>query len=281
MTLTPSDVPKYTDLMPLTLEGLQALGGSASIDELNEWIVARLGLTEAQLDATYPKSGDPIFPSQAAWARSYLKAVGYTDTSSRGVWTITPEGRTATAADLAEVPRRVTQLLAKRKKAEPRRTEDAPGDGAGWKEELLTRLRALQPDAFERLCQRVLREKGFTKVAVTARGADGGIDGQGVLRVNLLSFQVIFQAKRWQGSVGASVIRDFRGAMIGRADKGLVITTARFTADASKEAVRDGAPAIDLVDGEDFCDILKEIGLGVRVRTVEEVTVAPNDFDDI
>lgn len=118
-------------------------------------------------------------------------------------------------------------------------------------------------DAFERLCQRILREKGFTKVEVAGRGGDGGIDGQGVLRVNLLSFQVIFQAKRWKGSVGASVVRDFRGAMVGRADKGLIITTARFGTEASREATRDGAPAIDLVDGEGFCELLKEIGLGV------------------
>lgn len=136
----------------------------------------------------------------------------------------------------------------------------------------------MDPIAFERLCQRILREKGFTKVEVTARGGDGGIDGQGVLRVNLLSFQVIFQAKRWKGSVGASVVRDFRGAMVGRADKGLIMTTARFTTEANREAVRDGAPAIDLVDGEDFCELLKEIGLGVRVKQVEEVTVAPEDL---
>src|SRR5205807_2837236 len=98
-----------------------------------------------------------------------------------------------------------------------------------WKDDLLALLRALSPDAFERLAQRVLREAGFLKVEVKGRSGDGGIDGIGVLRVNLLSFQVLFQCKRYQGSVGAGAIRDFRGAMIGRSDKGLVLTTGAFT----------------------------------------------------
>src|SRR6185437_16138890 len=127
--------------------------------------------------------------------------------------------------------------------------------------------------AFERLCQRVLRESGFVKVEVSGRSGDGGIDGTGVLRLNLLSFQVLFQSKRYRGSVGSSVVRDFRGAMVGRADKGLIITTGTFTAEARREATRDGAPAIDLVDGEALCDLLKSLRIGVKVETVESVTV--------
>src|SRR5262249_18472319 len=119
-----------------------------------------------------------------------------------------------------------------------------------WQERTLDALGGMNPDAFERLSQRILRESGFTRVEVTGRSGDGGIDGIGILRVNLVSFHVFFQCKRWKGSVGASVVRDFRGAMVGRADKGLIITTSTFTADARREATRDGAPAIDLVDGE-------------------------------
>jgi restriction system protein len=127
-----------------------------------------------------------------------------------------------------------------------------------WKDDLLALLRALSPDAFERLAQRVLREAGFLKVEVKGRSGDGGIDGIGVLRVNLLSFQVLFQCKRYQGSVGAGAIRDFRGAMVGRSDKGLLITTGTFTPDAKREATRDGAPAIELIDADQLCDLLKQ-----------------------
>lgn len=139
----------------------------------------------------------------------------------------------------------------------------------------------ISSDAFERLCQRILRESGFTKVEVTGRSGDGGIDGFGVLRVQLVSFHVLFQSKRWKGSVGAGVVRDFRGAMVGRADKGLIITTSTFTADARREATRDGAPAIDLVDGDTLADLLKQLGLGVRVKKVEEVEIEPEFFKAI
>ena len=139
----------------------------------------------------------------------------------------------------------------------------------------------MPPDSFERLCQRILRESGFTKVEVTGRSGDGGIDGAGVLRMNLVSFHVLFQSKRWKDAVSASVIHDFRGAMIGRADKGLIITTGRFTADAQREAVRDGAPAIDLVDGETLCELLRGLRLGVAVRTVEVVEIRPDQLKGI
>jgi restriction system protein len=134
---------------------------------------------------------------------------------------------------------------------------------------------------FERLCQRVLRESGFTRVEVTGRSGDGGIDGIGVLRIALLSFHVFFQCKRYKGSVGAPAIRDFRGAMVGRTDKGLLITTGSFTAEAKREATRDGAPVLDLIDGETLCQILKNLALGVTTRQVEEVTIDPAWFATI
>jgi restriction system protein len=188
-----------------------------------------------------------------------------------------------TETQVANAPRQVQQdYAAQRVAAQPATPASAgspQGDDSGmeaassWSERLLARLLQLDPAAFERLCQRLLREAGFTKVEVTGKSGDGGIDGTGVLRMNLLSFQVIFQCKRWQGSVGSSTVRDFRGAMVGRADKGLIITTGTFTAEARKEATRDGAPAIDLVDGEALCELLREHRIGVRVEMVPQVTL--------
>jgi restriction system protein len=128
----------------------------------------------------------------------------------------------------------------------------------------------MEPSAFERLIQRLLRESGFIQVEVTGQSGDGGIDGKGIMRLGgLLSFHVIFQCKRYSGSVSASQVRDFRGAMVGRADKGLLITTGNFTKDAVKEATRDGAPAIDLIDGDQLINKLKELNLGVQTKKVE------------
>jgi restriction system protein len=150
-----------------------------------------------------------------------------------------------------------------------------------WKEQLLAEMQRIDPTDFEKLCQRLLRESGFIRVEVTGKTGDGGIDGTGVLRMNLLSFHVLFQCKRFKGSVGSSVVRDFRGAMVGRADKGLIITTGNFTSEARKEASRDGAPAIDLIDGHDLCDLLKSLRLGVSVTTIESVAVDRNWFANL
>jgi restriction system protein len=118
--------------------------------------------------------------------------------------------------------------------------------------------------------QRLLRESGFIQVEVTGQSGDGGIDGKGIMRLGgMLSFHVIFQCKRYSGSVGAGHVRDFRGAMVGRADKGLLITTGNFTRDAEREATRDGAPAIDLIDGNLLAEKLKEMGLGVITKIVQ------------
>ena len=139
-------------------------------------------------------------------------------------------------------------------------------------------VRGMAPDAFERLAQRLLREAGFVQVTVTQRSNDGGIDGMGMLRVNLISFQVLFQCKRYQGAVGAGAVRDFRGAMAGRCDKGLILTTGTFSPEAKREASRDGADAIDLIDGDELCDLLNRHQLGVTTRTVEQVDINPTWF---
>jgi restriction system protein len=147
-----------------------------------------------------------------------------------------------------------------------------------WRDTLLEVVQSMSPTSFEKLCQRVLRESGFTQVEITGRSGDGGIDGIGVLRIALLSFQVFFQCKRYKGSVGAPVIRDFRGAMVGRTDKGLLMTTGSFTPEAKREATRDGAPVLDLIDGDSLCTILKDLSLGVTTRQVDEVSIDPEWF---
>jgi restriction system protein len=152
-----------------------------------------------------------------------------------------------------------------------------------WKQQLHALLtQKLSPAAFERLVQRVLRESGFTHVEVTGRSGDGGIDGRGIARIHgLMSFHVLFQCKRYKGTVGPGEIRDFRGAMVGRADKGLFITTGTFTPAAVKEATRDGAPPIDLIDGGEFADKLKELRLGVGIEIREVIRVEEAWFDSL
>jgi restriction system protein len=170
------------------------------------------------------------------------------------------------------------QVKAKKTAVEPENLDDEPE--ITWKEQLLARLLQISPSGFEKLAQRLLREAGFVNVTVTGKSGDGGIDGIGVYRLSLVSFPVYFQCKRYQGSVTAGAVRDFRGAMAGRGEKGLLITTGSFTKEARSEANRDGAPPVELIDGDDLSDLLKEYGLGVAVteRVEEDVAVLPEFF---
>ena len=288
-------VPTREELCLPILRVLQKRGGSASVREISEDVAALLELPDAVREVAHGNGPQSEFDYQAAWARTFLKHMDAATNSSRGVWSITAYGRELTAeADTAEadVQGKILEHIRRYRRSLPtRRAKNAPAanslgstddDGdTEWTDELLGALREMHPDAFERLCQRLLRESGFTKVEVTGRTGDGGIDGIGVLRVNLISFQIAFQCKRYAGVVGSGAIRDFRGSMVGRADKGLFLTTGRFSPSAEQEAVRDGAPAIDLIDGSELCVLLKGRDLGVRTETVEKVTVEASFFESI
>ena len=287
-----ASLPKADDLYGTTLKALRALGGSGSVEEIDDALAASLGATPEQLAEVYAKSGAPVLPDRMSWARSFLKLPGFLANPRRGVWVLTEEGKAAADKPNGEIKQIVNAAykasLAAKKAARPAQAEDREPEPAangadGWIERVLQQVQAIDPTAFERLCQRLLRESGFTRVEISGKSGDGGIDGAGVLRMNLISFQVLFQCKRWKGSVGADVVRNFRGAMQGRADKGLIITTGAFTAEARREATRDGAPAIDLIDGEAFCLLLKDSKLGVRVETrmIEDIVIDENFFAKI
>lgn len=283
--MTQLEIPKYDDLLWPTLKALEMKGGSASIPELSEQIASDMKLADEVLDVPHKENGTQSeVEYRSAWARTSLKKIGAVENTSRGVWTITERGRQIQGEnEVRNLSREWWNKFYQARKAkdfvastdsELAKENDAENVDlaeSAWREKLLKIIRDIEPDAFERLCQRLLRESGFTKVEVTGKSGDGGIDGAGVLRVNLLSFHVRFQCKRYAESVGASAIRDFRGAMVGRADKGLFITTGRFTKDAEREAVRDGAPAIDLIDGLQLCELLKKLELGVEIESVEVI----------
>jgi len=284
------NAPRFDELMWPCLKALSQLGGSASNQELLQKVIEIEGISDEAANVLHTDGRQTRLHYNFGWTKTYLKKVGAIENSSRGVWTITSEGERYSEADCAHIARHVRRMNHERRRsgnnggnhAAPSNGSQPEGDTeTDWKTQLLDIVKAMPPEAFERLAQRLLREAGFIKVEVTQRSGDGGIDGTGVLRVNLISFQVLFQCKRYAGSVGSGVIRDFRGAMAGRCDKGLIITTGTFTADAQKEASRDGATAIDLVDGDFLCDLIKKYGLGVHTRTVEQVVIDGTWFGNI
>lgn len=287
-----SQMPKYHELMNPLLAALHELGGSGSIEEIAQKISELSDLPEDLLNIPHnpEKSSQTEIEYRLAWARTYLKKYGLLDNSDRGIWLIVPDKRDVKSIDPQEVVKTVRAEHKKQKQANEKEktTEDdtdieIPEETESWRSILHhVLIHDMSPDAFERLSKRILRESGFIQVEVTGRSGDGGIDGKGIMRLSgLLSFHVIFQCKKYQGSVTASDIRDFRGAMIGRADKGLFITTGTFTRDAIREATRDGAPPIDLIDGDQLADKLKELGLGLKKEMVEKISVDTEWFKSI
>ena len=282
-------------MMLVTIKALKALGGSATIQELDEKVIDLEGVTEAEQAFMMPRGQGQSrtrVTYYLAWARTYLKRGNALENSSRGVWTLTESGAAIDGLDeTGAIYEQVTQEERERVRAKRKVTKTVKPDivdptdehpEEDWKSSLLAVLGAMPPNAFERLSQRLLREAGFTKVEVRGKSGDGGIDGVGVLRVNLVSFQIYFQCK--SVGRGASVPRISgisAGRCRGRADKGLFITTGTFTSQASDEATRDGVIAIDLIDGDRLCDLLKENCLGVETEMIERVRIRSDWFEGI
>lgn len=253
------------------VEILKSIGGSGTSSEVTDAVIEKLNISEEELSETL-KNGSSKVKNQIAWARMYLVRYGLMDSSKRGVWALTEDGFSSNLKSGDEITI-VTEV--QKNKSKPDKSKSASDDVSDTEPhetELLALLKSLHPTGFERLCQRLLREAGFEQVIVTGKTADGGIDGHGILKVNpLVSFNVIFQCKRYKDSISSPQIRDFRGAMSGRADKGIFITTGRFTEEAKKEARRDGAQPIELVDGESLVNMFEQFELGLKPVTTYEI----------
>lgn len=279
---------KYDDLFNPTLVALHKLGGSGSIEEIEEQVATILKLSDKQENEIH-RGNRTKLSYRLAWARNYLKRYGVLENSSRGIWALTKQGLKIKSVNKEDVKRKskISNDIVGSKHNNQPSEEWSNFDGGEiqeivWQEELIATLKKIPASAFERLCQRLLRELGFQNVEVTGRANDGGIDGKGILRLGgVLSFHVIFQAKRYKGSVSPSIIRDFRGAMDGRADKGLIITTGTFTREAKREASRDGATPIDIIDGNELAEKLKELKLGIEIELVEKVILKKEWFSTL
>jgi len=276
--------PEFIRFMIPIINSLRELGGSGKASEVVDLVIQKVGITDKELDVT-TRTGVPRIKNQIHWARMYLVYANLIDSSKRGVWSLTEKGlgtQPHTDAEVYELFRTVHKRFegtpsfkaSKRKTVQPADSvEDEEGIENSHHDRLIAILKSLPPAGFERLCQRLLREAGFKRVTVTGRSGDGGIDGEGILEVNpLMSFKVLFQSKRYDKSVSSSQVRDFRGAMQGRADKGIIITTGNFTQDAKNEAIRDGAPPIELVDGDALVDLFERCQLGLRQVTASVVS---------
>jgi restriction system protein len=268
--------PQFLRFFIPVIDVLKELGGSGKPAEVIDQVIEKLNISEEEQAETI-KSGGSRVRNQVQWARLYLVKSGFLDASKRGVWSLTEKGFKTKITD-KDVYKYFKDVQSKYDKKRDQLTEESSQkdeqlvEPETYKSDLLNMLKMLPADGFERICQRLLRESGFEQVIVTGKTGDGGIDGNGILQVNpFVSFQVLFQCKRYKGSVTASQVRDFRGAMMGRADKGIILTTGNFTIDAKKEARRDGVPPIEIVDGDKLIEMFELLELGLKPKKDYEV----------
>lgn len=272
------DLTAHVQFFLPILTVLRKLGGSASPAELKDGLVTMLEISENELEEKL-KTGVSRIDNLITWSKVYLVREGLVDTSDPNVWSLTEEGlkRQLTDDDVHRIFKRIHSGFVTKKgkqgKSKPLEEHELQLEvDQPHKETVLELLKSLPPEGFERLCQRLLRASGFIKVVVKGRSGDGGIDGEGILEINpLVSLKVIFQAKRYKDAVHPSQIRDFRGAMQGRAEKGIFITTGRFTQEAKNEAFREGVPPIELVDGDKLVQLFEQRQLGLKQKIIYQI----------
>lgn len=287
-----TQIPNFGELLWPLVEALREMGGSGTNAEIDDAVIDRMGLTEEQLSVLHKGGPKTQVEYLLGWARTFLKKGGLATNSGRGIWALTEKGRSVEKREVEAVRAQVNRMfrskpIGKRtgdakQAAEPVELEGSEADTSDdWKGALIQVLFGMKPDAFERLAQRLLREVGVQSLVVTGSPGDGGIDGYGKLYTTLFSTRVFFQCKRWRGVVGPAEVRDFRGAMQGRGERGLLITTGTFSREAEKEAEREGATPVDLIDGERLCGLLKDYKVGVTTETVESVQINESFFREV
>jgi restriction system protein len=267
---------EFTKYLGPVLDALRELGGSGRPREVIDRVAKNLNISDKTREETL-KNGSSKWDNQVAWARQYLVYAGLIDNSKKGVWILTPLGQKTTLNEKQGHEIFLKQVAiyqkARKEKLDEKTIEKIEKDSEIEKEEtLLEVLKSISPIGFEHLCQRLLREIGFENVEITQRTHDEGIDGFGTLKLNpLVSLKVIFQCKRYKKTVSREKIGDFRNAVIGRAEKGIMITTGTFSEDAKREANRDGVIPIELIDGERLVELFEELELGIKPITKYEI----------
>ena len=274
--------PQFLKYIKPLLEALKASGGSGTTADMIDQVIEDLGIPDSEVEITIP-SGSSRVRNQIQWARMYLVKADLMDASTRGVWNLTAKGYEAQLDDKAVkdlfLKIHATFKKDKKKPTEESTEEEQPVDDEVHGEELLTILKNLTPLGFEKICKRLLVEIGIHDVEIIGGAGDQGIDGTGVIKVNdVVGFTIIFQCKRYKDTVAPNYVRDFRGTMQGRADKGIIITTGHFTTAAKKEAVRDGVPPIELIDGERLVSLFEKYNLGLKPKIMYDIV--PDFFDN-
>jgi restriction system protein len=269
--------PEFLKYVNPVLISLQANGGAGDSSNIIEQVIDKLGITEAELEET-TSNGQSRIRNQIQWARFYLFKAGLIDNTQRGIWRLTNEGldKKLDEEGVYNLFKTVQDNVKKTPSSKPQKTEpkyeNTPTEDEEHSVGLISIIQNLSASGFEKLCKRLLTEIGINEISITGGSGDQGIDGKGIVKLNdVVSLNIVFQCKRYKETVSPHHVRDFRGAMQGRGEKGLIITTGRFTKEAKIEANRDGVTPIELIDGDRLVELFEKYHLGLKPVTIFEI----------
>lgn len=280
----------YVCLVIEALRSINGVGKTSAVREIIEGYLSERGVVE---QSTLP-SGESKLGNDIRWARYYLVNSGHiapTSESGRGIWKLTPKGWSD--ALTKEFSDDVVGKSNSSKKSESGNSTVAPEEDASpsdplqegaWSDSLKKLLVTMPDKGFERLCAFLMTKNGLLAARVTGQAGDGGVDGEGLLAFDslaLIKTPVAWQCKRFEtNKVPSKAVRDFRGAIDGRASYGLIFTTSTFTHDAELEARRAGATPIELVGLDRLIDMLKDREIGVKEKIIKTYEVEDGFFDE-
>jgi restriction system protein len=278
-------MPPQKDIDLPLLKALVAAGGKAPARDVYKAVEEFFPqLTDADRSETLP-SGGSRWTNRIQWVRQALVDRGELTGAGRGIWAVTDKGRERLARELKCLPDTAashgsgeslqSEALASSEAAVadfPVNLEELAEDyAAAFERKILQELMDREPSEFEVFANKLLTVYGFRRMKVTNEhtAPDGGIDGNGELKVGLATMRAAFQCKRWRGSVGRPEIDKFRGAIQGGFEHGYFFTTSTFSSEARLASIRDGAVPIFLFDGHEIVQIMIDKGLGVGHRPIE------------
>jgi restriction system protein len=281
-------IPDFQTMM-LPLLRIAQDGEEHTNAEAREGIATEFSLTEEDRRELLPSGKQRTLDNRVAWALSYLRHALLLESTGRGRFRITSRGRQV----LQQPPERITIAFLRQfpefvefqkggQEETPKPKVAVCDEGQTpeealatvydrWREqfaaELLQRTKECSPAFFEELVLDLLVAMGYggsrrEAAQAVGRSGDGGIDG--VIREDRLGLDVVYvQAKRWDQTVSRGLVQAFAGSLEGhRANKGVMITTSRFSAQASEFATLIGKRIV-LIDGERLADLMLDFGVGV------------------
>jgi len=292
-------IPDYQTIM-LPLLKFAGDGQEHSLRETIDFLAHEFNLSDEERKKLLPSGSQATFDNRVGWARTYMKKAGLLESTRRGYFCITEQGKGVLAQNpqkinvkfLKQFPEFVEFQKPKKKgEIDPPPVDITPEESLeaayqelqhGLSSELLQTVKQCPPDFFERLVVDVLIQMGYggsRKEAGQAVGktSDGGIDG--IIKEDKLGLDIIYiQAKRWEGTVGRPEIQKFAGALQGqRARKGIFITTSSFTKNA-REYIENIGTKIILIDGQRLAELMIAYNVGANTTAIYEVKKIDSDY---